>query len=163
MNVEAFQSLLRPVMDVVADRISTQGEVDAELEQKLMLDFPPDSAFFTRVEAACHEAIAEGWMCYEGEIGRRTGRVIDPAPETRDISVDVVDLADIRGPHHTHPKGEVLMIMPQDETARFDARGRGWLVYGPGTGHRPTVRGGQALVLYLLPGGELHWTDSDGY
>ena len=28
-------------------------------------------------------------------------------------------------------------------------------VYGPGTAHRPTVRGGRALVLYLLPEGAI--------
>ena len=163
MDVEAFRTLVQPVMAAVADRIAAGGAVDAELEQRLMLDFPPDSAFFTRVEAACHEAIEAGWMCFEGAEGRRTGRIVAPSAETRDMSIDVVDLTDVRGPHHTHPRGEVLMIMPQDQTARFDARGRGWLVYGPGTGHRPTVRGGRALVLYLLPGGEINWTDSDGY
>ncbi len=163
MNVEAFRDLVRPALDAVANRVETAGEVDADLEQRLMLDFPPDSDFFTRVEAACHQAIEAGWMCFEGAEGRRTGRIVEPSEDTRDISIDVVDLTDVRGPHHTHPRGEVLMIMPQDEAARFDARGRGWLVYGPGTGHRPTVRGGRALVLYLLPGGELNWTDSDGY
>lgn len=163
MNVEAFRSLVRPVIDAVADRIAAKGAVDAELEQRLMLDFPPDSDFFTRIEAACHEAIAAGWMCSQGAPGRRTGRVVGPSPETRDLSIDVVEMTDIRGPHHSHPNGEVLMIMPQDRTARFDARGRGWLVYAPGTGHRPTVRGGRALVLYLLPGGRIEWTDGDGY
>ena len=43
------------------------------------------------------------------------------------------------------------MIMPIDATARFDGRGAGWLVYGPDTAHVPTVAGGKALVLYLLP------------
>lgn len=163
MNVEAFQSLLRPVVEMVADRVAQNGAVDADLEQRLTLDFPPDSSFFTRVEAACHQAIDEGWMCFEGDEGRRTGRIVEASEETRDLSIDVVDLTDIRGPHHSHPNGEVLMIMPQDESARFDAHGRGWLVYAPGTGHRPTVRGGRALVLYLLPGGKIEWTNSDGY
>jgi len=64
----------------------------------------------------------------------------------------------MRGGHHTHPTGEVLMIMPQDAEAQFDRRGKGWLVYEPGTGHRPTVRNGRALVLYLLPEGRIDWT-----
>lgn len=34
----------------------------------------------------------------------------------------------------------------------------GWLVYGAGTAHDPTVTGGRALVLYLLPGGAIEFT-----
>ncbi len=50
------------------------------------------------------------------------------------------------------------MIMPLTEDARFDGHGAGWLVYGPGTAHRPTVTQGRALVLYLLPGGAIEFT-----
>jgi hypothetical protein len=31
-------------------------------------------------------------------------------------------------------------------------------VYAPGTGHRPTVTRGRALILYLLPEGKIEWT-----
>ena len=34
----------------------------------------------------------------------------------------------------------------------------GWHVYGPGSAHRPTVAGGRALVLYVLPGGKIGFT-----
>jgi hypothetical protein len=50
------------------------------------------------------------------------------------------------------------MIMPLTEGARFDGHGAGWLVYGPGSAHRPTVTGGRALVLYLLPGGAIDFS-----
>ena len=33
-----------------------------------------------------------------------------------------------------------------------------WLVYPPGSAHRPTVRPGRALVLYLLPEGRIEFT-----
>lgn len=42
--------------------------------------------------------------------------------------------------------------------ARFDGRPAGWCVYGPGSAHRPTVSGGRALVLYLLPQGQIQFT-----
>jgi hypothetical protein len=64
----------------------------------------------------------------------------------------------LAGPHHRHPEGEIDMIMPLTGAAKFDGRGAGWLVYGPGTAHRPTVSDGRALVLYLLPQGRIEFT-----
>jgi hypothetical protein len=34
----------------------------------------------------------------------------------------------------------------------------GWPVYGPGSAHHPTVTGGRAVALYLLPGGAVRFT-----
>jgi hypothetical protein len=97
-------------------------------------------------------------MCSQGGEGRRFGRVIEPSPETGDLSVDVVQLRDIVGPHHSHPTGEICMIMPMTPDARFDGIGAGWCVNEPGSAHHPTVTGGEALVLYLLPGGQINFT-----
>ena len=154
MTPEQFADLIRPVTQAVAGQ-----PVDAALEDRLNAAFPADGPAFAAIEQACHAAIDSGWMCAEGEGPRRFGRVIEPGPATGDLSVDVVDMTDLRGGHHRHPTGEILMIMPQDAEAQFDRRGKGWLVYGPGTAHRPTVRHGRALVLYLLPGGEIDWTE----
>ena len=52
------------------------------------------------------------------------------------------------------------MIMPLRGAAKFDGHGSGWLVYAPGTAHRPTVAEGKALVLYLLPQGAIEFTRS---
>lgn len=153
MQRAEFQDLVEPVLAELADR-----PVDRALEDRLNAAFPADGEAFAAIERACHAAIDAGWMCSQGEGDRRFGRVIEPSPETRDLSVDVVDMTDLRAGHHKHPTGEILMIMPQDEGATFDRRGRGWLVYEPGTAHRPTVQGGRALVLYLLPQGKIEWT-----
>jgi hypothetical protein len=67
-------------------------------------------------------------------------------------------MQDVAGPHHRHPKGEIDLIMPLDEPAMFDGHPAGWLVYGPDSAHRPTVSGGSALVLYLLPEGAIEFT-----
>ena len=67
-------------------------------------------------------------------------------------------MAECKGPHHRHPNGEIDMIMPLTENAKFDGRGIGWLVYGPDSAHSPTVSGGKALVLYLLPEGAIDFT-----
>ena len=44
--------------------------------------------------------------------------------------------------------------------ALFDEKGRGWCVYEPESGHHPTVTNGEALVLYMLPGGHIEFTDA---
>jgi len=153
MDVATFQQLLQPLTDAVAGR-----PVDAALERDLAARFPPDGAWFREVEAACHAAIDAGWMCSQGGDGRRFGRVIESSAATGDLSVDVVDLVDIVGPHHVHPNGEVCMVMPQDDAATFDGGAAGWQCNEAGSAHRPTVRDGRALVLYLLPGGAIEFT-----
>ena len=153
MNVEQFRELIAPVPAALAGRALTP-----ELGDELDRQFPPEGETFRSIEAACHAAIAEGWMCAQGGEGRRFGRVIEPEPRTANFSVDVVDLTDFVGPHHRHPNGEVCMVMPQTATARFDGKGAGWKVYPPGSAHHPTVTDGRALVLYLLPGGAIEFT-----
>lgn len=153
MTPEQFRRLLRPITDALADKALTP-ELALELERV----FPPDSDAFQSILTACFAAIDAGWMCTQGGGGRRFGRVIEPSPQTSNLSVDVVDLTDIVGPHHRHPNGEVCLVMPVTPTARFDGKGAGWKVYPPGSGHRPTVTDGRALVLYLLPDGKIDFT-----
>ena len=153
MDLDQFRSLMKPVMGAIAGRA-----IDQALADDLNRRFAPESEAFQAIEAACHEAIRDGWMCSQGGEGRRFGRVIEPSPETHDLSVDVVQLRDIVGPHHSHPTGEVCMTMPVTPTAKFDGQGAGWCVNEPGSAHHPTVTDGEALVLYLLPGGQIKFT-----
>jgi hypothetical protein len=153
MHAEEFRTLLTPITDFVSSH-----EVNGSLGAALTGRFPADGPLFGAIEKACHEGIAAGWMCFNGSGGRRFGRVVEPGPDTGNLSVDVVDLDNIVGPHHRHPLGEICMVMPVDEGARFDGVARGWCVYEPGSAHRPTVTGGRALVLYLLPQGQIEFT-----
>lgn len=132
--------------------------LDNELEALLNREFGAESPEFAALRGACEQAIAAGWMCAREAGGIRFGRVIKPGGATHGFSVDVVEMTDITGPHHRHPNGEIDLIMPLEGEAKFDGRGKGWLVYGPGTAHYPTVVGGKALVLYLLPGGAIEFT-----
>ena len=102
--------------------------------------------------------MAEGWLCEREGGGIRYGRIFKPAPELNGFSVDVVDMRDIAGPHHSHPNGEIDLVMPLEGEATFDGRPAGWVVMPPGSAHRPTVAGGRALVLYLLPEGRIDFT-----
>ena len=128
------------------------------MQGDLELEYPPDSEAFRLIGEACHAGIAAGWMCTQGDATRRFGRIFEAGEATRGFSVDVVDITDLVGNHHRHPTGEIDMIMPVTPQAKFDAKGAGWLVYAPGTGHRPTVTAGRALILYLLPEGKIEWS-----
>ncbi|MGP1679437.1 MAG: 4-hydroxylaminobenzoate lyase [Burkholderiales bacterium] len=148
-----FQQLVAPLA-----RYAHGRALDPVLQSDLNLKFPPESAAFQAVNRACHEGITAGWLCREGDAKRRYGRIFEPGEATHGFSVDVVDITDLVGNHHRHPTGEIDMIMPVTPKARFDDIGAGWLVYPPGSGHRPTVTGGRALILYLLPEGKIEWT-----
>ncbi|NJO12180.1 MAG: DUF4863 family protein [Gammaproteobacteria bacterium] len=64
---------------------------------------------------------------------------------------------EVVGPYHRHPLGEIDLVMPFTKGVTFDGRGAGWRVYGPNSSHSPTVAGGRALILYLLPGGQIEF------
>jgi hypothetical protein len=132
--------------------------LDASLDAWLNDRFGTTSTVFATLEAACREGVAAGWLCEREAGGIRYGRLFKPAPDLHEFSVDVVDMHEVVGPHHVHPQGEIDLVMPLDGDARFDGRPAGWVVYPPGSAHRPTVTGGRALVLYLLPGGEIRFT-----
>ena len=140
--------------------VQLQGRpLDAALDRWLNAHHGPASDTYIALKAACEDGVAAGWLCNREGGGIRYGRIFKPADDLQGYSVDVVDMTDIAGPHHLHPNGEIDLVLPQDgSAATFDGRPAGWCVYGPATAHRPTVRGGRALVLYLLPQGAIQFT-----
>ena len=150
---ETFDALMTRFVGFIGQR-----PLDKTLEQALDAQFPADGPELQSLRAACVAGISEGWMCNREGGGIRYGRVTKPSEATGGFSVDVVDMNDLRGPHHSHPNGEIDLIMPLESAARFDGKGAGWLVYGPGSAHHPTVTAGRALVLYLLPAGAIEFT-----
>jgi hypothetical protein len=153
---------LRARVQTVTDRIRGVS-VDAGLERQLNESFPPGGDVFRGLEEACRAGIAEGWLCKQGGSGRRFGRIFEPAPDLAGYSIDVVELQDFVGPLHTHPEGEICLVMPADPSAKFLGRSAGWAVYPPGSGHRPAVSGGKAVVLYMLPQGRIEWAKTAAY
>lgn len=132
--------------------------LDAALDAWLNAEHGAGSASFATLKGGCEAGVAAGWLCQREGGGIRYGRIFKPADDLHGFSVDVVDMADIAGPHHVHPNGEIDLIVPIEGDARFDGRPAGWLVCPPGSAHRPTVSGGRALVLYLLPQGAIQFT-----
>jgi hypothetical protein len=134
--------------------------LDATLEARMNRDWPHDGPAVRAIRLACDAAIAAGWMCNREHAGIRYGRVVKPGAATHGFSVDVVDMHDVTGGHHRHPAGEIDLVMPVAGDPAFDGHRAGWVVYGPDSAHAPTVAGGRALVLYLLPQGAIEFTRS---
>ncbi len=132
--------------------------LDAALDAWLNAEHGAGTATFARLKRGCEAGVAAGWLCNREGGGIRYGRIFKPAEDLHGFSVDVVDMHDIAGPHHAHPLGEIDLVMPLQGDAQFDGRPAGWLVYGPGSAHSPTVSQGRALVLYLLPQGRIEFS-----
>jgi hypothetical protein len=135
-----------------------QRPLDPGLADWLNRSHAPGTPTFDALRRACEAGVREGWLCQREGGGIRYGRIFKPADDLHGFSVDVVDMDSIAGPHHLHPNGEIDLVMPMTDGARFDGQGAGWVVYGPGSTHAPTVTGGRALVLYLLPQGAIEFT-----
>lgn len=153
MSKENFHQRVAALTAQIAGR-----PLDAALDQWLNATHGAGSPTFAALQRACLEGVAEGWLCEREGGGIRYGRPFKPEDALHRFSVDVVDMTDLAGPHHTHPNGEIDLIMPIEGDATFDGRPAGWCVYPPGSAHHPTVDNGRALVLYLLPEGQIHFT-----
>ena len=153
MPQTAFRQLIASLTDQITGR-----PLDAALDAWLNAEHGPGTATYDGLKAACQQGVAEGWLCNREGGGIRYGRIFKPADDLHGFSVDVVDMATIAGPHHSHPLGEIDLNMPIEGDATFDGRPAGWLVCPPGSAHSPTVAGGRALVLYLLPEGRITFT-----
>jgi Domain of unknown function (DUF4863) len=150
---ESFMQLIATITGVIAHR-----SLDQRLEQDLNTFFPAHGERYQALASACECAIRDGWMCSREAAGIKYGRVIKPGSVTHGFSVDVVEMEPVEGPYHRHPNGEINLIMPLAAEAQFDGHCSGWLVYGSGSAHQPTVTGGIARVLYLLPDGAIEFT-----
>ncbi len=157
MNASTTRDSFRKLIEEFVNYIGARP-LDATLEADLNHQFPASGQTFAQLINTCNAAIAEGWMCERSAGGIRYGRVYKPETELKGYSVDVVDMDDVKGPHHRHPNGEIDVIMPLTNDAQFDGHTAGWLVYGPDSAHFPTVHGGRALILYLLPQGAIEFT-----
>ena len=99
-SVEDFSALIAGFAATLAGR-----PLDDTLAAELNRDHPAGSATFEAIFKACQAGVAAGWMCQHEGGGIRYGRVIKPSPATHGYSVDVVEMADVVGPHHSHPNG----------------------------------------------------------
>jgi hypothetical protein len=152
---------LRQDFDVLVGTIAkTIGDkpLDKNLETFLNDTYPPNSETFKKLAGVIKGGADEGWLCGREHAGIKFGRPVKPGEQAGKFSVDVVLMDNVKGPHHVHTTGEIGMIVPVTGNPKFDGKGEGWYVYGPGSAHYPTVTDGKAFVLYLLPDGAIEFT-----
>jgi len=149
MTKEQFLTLLAPLADVLraVDVDSPQAAIAAAGLA------PLDGPMVAAIRQAAMAAIDSDWLLPKTNAGIRFGRV---AKDLHGFSVDAV-LMDCPGPRHRHPNGEIDLCFALQGEPQFDHHAPGWVVYGRGTTHVPTVRGGQMLILYFLPGGAIEF------
>ena len=148
--------LRRQISDLTAQLKGRK--LDLELQNWLNSEHGVGSVTYDQLAETCRQGVAEGWLCKNEAGGIRYGRVFKPAADLHEFSVDVVEMNDLAGPHHSHPTGEIDLVMPVDDAALFDGHPAGWVVYEADSAHYPTVTNGCALILYLLPDGSIEFT-----
>lgn len=153
MSKEGFLQLVGKIASTLDGQ-----PLDDAMAARLNSDFPADGEDFRALKALCAEGERDGWLMEREHGGIKFGRAVKPGADAGGFSVDVVRMADIKGPHHVHTTGEIGAIMPISGDAKFDGMPEGWYVYGPGSAHHPTVTDGDAYVLYLLPDGAIEFT-----
>jgi hypothetical protein len=149
MTKEQFTELLRPVAEALRAVDVDAADASAQAERAS----PFAGAAVAALRAAAVANIASEWLLPKAANGIRFGRV---AKDLLGFSVDAV-LMDVPGPRHRHPNGELDLCIATTGEPRFDGKPTGWVVYGKGSVHVPTVRGGEMLILYFLPAGAIEF------
>lgn len=147
--IDAFAPLLTAARDL---DLSDPGAAEAELQQRL----DPGSPEAEALRARLLELLEAGEIANRGEMPVRYGRVCKASEESGGYSIDVVHMS-APGPRHRHPKGEIDYCLALSGQPTFDGRAPGWVVLGPDSVHVPTVEGGEMLIVYLLPDGEIEF------
>lgn len=127
-------------------------DISSPLANALEAAFPSHGAQFERIADLIPETLARDGVTMEGSTIFL--RLAEPSADSSGFSIDLVELEDVEGPRHVHPRGEIDLIVPFSDGGRFNGRGRGWLTLPPGSAHRPKATG-KVAVIYLLPGGEM--------
>ena len=150
MTAAALTETLRPLAEQLQETALDDPKAACEaIEAKI----PFLGELIVSIREAALEGSKAGWL-HPREAGDvRFGRV---AKDLCGFSVDAV-LMDGPGPKHRHPKGEIDLCFATEGQATFDGLPEGWVVYGPDSVHIPTVKDGQMLILYFLPGGAMEF------
>lgn len=170
VNTESHDllDLLEPVLARVAaldpGARSTPEQI-RELEQTLEREFPVAGEHVQAIGRELARGVREGWLANRGDPESRFSRLAKPAPETHNLSIDVVSMIG-DAIEHTHPKGEVTIGFPADPAAdpkscQFEGRPPAWVFLPPGSRHVPSVRGGRMNLIYFLPEGAVEWHFGD--
>jgi 2-hydroxylaminobenzoate mutase len=152
----ALLAAVQELLEFVGDKA-----LNSDLETQLNERFGATTDRFANLLALLRRGIVEGWACYSEITGPdyRRGRIAEASDSTHGFTVESGRLRDVLGNYHRHPRGEINMIGPVDETGKFCGSGAGWRVFPPGSSHFPTVSGGTVTLLFFLPRGEIEYME----
>ncbi|AWY38430.1 DUF4863 family protein [Pseudomonas putida] len=144
----------------------------ADLEQWLNDTYGPDSETYQRMADLVIAGVAQGWAADTPISGPnyRRSRLCEPCAQTFYFSITTVymdskgyelynEQRTFRGDYHSHPYGELNMVIPLDEVAVLAGprgwQGAGWTAPAPGSHHFPEVKGGALIAFFFLPAGRI--------
>ncbi len=149
LTKDQFVALLTPLAEAL--RGLDVDAADAAAQADAIAPFQGEQVCAIRAAAAAH--VDSEWLLPKEAGGVRFGRV---AKDLCGFSVDCVWM-NSPGPRHRHPNGEIDLCFAVEGAARFDGNPEGWVVYGKGSEHVPTVTAGAMLILYFLPAGAIEF------
>ena len=150
MSKEKLLSALEAILPVLTQLDLADAESAA---RTLSSELPLESESISLIRKLAELGAGEDWLLPMEKGAVRFGRL---TASFGPFSVDAV-LMSGPGPKHRHPRGEIDLAFAQKGSPVFDGHAEGWVVYGEGTAHIPTVSAGEMLILYFLPGGEIEW------
>ncbi|RZF23947.1 DUF4863 family protein [Paraburkholderia sp. UYCP14C] len=143
-----------------------------EFEQWLNAKYGVESELYKDLARLITLAVKEGWAAGTEVDGPRYRRslLVAPCEQTLFFSVTAVLMdstgnsqnnpeGSLRGGLHSHPYGEINLVVPLDEGAALAGpngwRHGGWTAPAPGSRHYPEVKGGAVISLTFLPAGRI--------
>lgn len=149
------QQLMKLLEEVIC--FIGKDELNQELEARLNDVFGHETVLYKEVFRLLLVGMQEGWACYDaiGSEDYRRGPLGVANEGPHDFFLQSACLKNVKGDFHTHPLGEINLILPVDAQAKFCGAGAGWKVFAPQTSHYPTVTGGKCAFVFLLPKGEI--------
>jgi hypothetical protein len=149
LSKDQFVAMLRPLAEALQAVDVDAPDASAQAERASAFD----SLAVAAIRTAAFTHIDSDWLLPKEAGGVRFGRVVK---DLCGFSVDCVYM-NSPGPRHRHPNGEIDLCFAAKGEARFDGQPEGWVVYGKGSEHVPTVTDGEMLILYFLPGGAIEF------
>jgi hypothetical protein len=145
-----------------------------DLERWLNATHGPGTPVYDELSRLIRIGIEEGWAANVEIAGPhyRRSRLAEPSAATEYFSITAVymdstvtndgDTAKVfRGDYHSHPYGELNMVIPVTPGAQLMGplgwRDAGWTAPAPGSHHFPEARGGAVVALFFLPAGRISY------
>lgn len=175
---------MSPKVELIEQCISFLTEVTdrtagADLERMLNRKYGGQSKEYRNFARLIKLGVSKGWLAHEEIDGPhyRRSRLIDPIEATHFFSITAVYMDSqasetdedraldqenvFRGQYHSHPYGEINLIVPIDDGAELSGplgwQGPGWTAPPPGSQHYPEVRGGALIAFFFLPAGRISY------